>query len=56
MDYGFDLNSQESIAFANVIMDNDDSNLAGIKSIKIKKNEIDMYRRKKNILFLIVIF
>jgi len=30
MDYGFDLNSQESIAFANVIMENDDSNMAGI--------------------------
>jgi len=38
MDYDFDLNSQESIAFANVIMENDDSNMAGIKKLNINSN------------------
>jgi len=30
MNYNFDLNSQESISFANVVMENNDNNLAGI--------------------------
>ncbi|OUM63797.1 hypothetical protein PIROE2DRAFT_9599 [Piromyces sp. E2] len=40
MDYGFDLNSQESIAFANVIMENDDSNLTARALLQSWANNI----------------